>query len=88
MLGTSDIINFALQTLNYVLITSMPIVLAAAVSGILVSLLQALTQVQEQTLPFAIKLLAVTAALGLTFQFIGAEFAQFTRTMFDLIARL
>ncbi len=44
-----------------VMLLSLPPILVASVVGIGISLLQALTQVQEQTVSFAIKLIAVAA---------------------------
>ena len=48
-------VNSALMT---VLITSAPVLLAAVVIGVLVGLAQALTQIHDQTLPQAVKLIA------------------------------
>ncbi len=48
-------VNEALLT---VLIASSPILLAAMLIGVLVGLIQALTQIQDQTLPQAVKLIA------------------------------
>lgn len=48
-------VNSALMT---VLLTSAPVLLAAVVIGILVGLAQALTQIHDQTLPQAVKLIA------------------------------
>ncbi len=48
-------VNSALMT---VLITSAPVLLGAVVIGILVGLAQALTQIHDQTLPQAVKLIA------------------------------
>ena len=48
-------VNGALMT---VLLTSAPVLLAAVVIGILVGLAQALTQIHDQTLPQAVKLIA------------------------------
>ena len=62
-------VNKALMT---VLITSAPILLTAVVLGILVGLLQALTQIQDQTLPQAVKLIA-TLLIIMT---LGPLFAQ------------
>ncbi|QUJ02457.1 flagellar biosynthetic protein FliQ [Salmonella enterica subsp. enterica] len=44
--------------------TSMPVVLVASVVGVIVSLVQALTQIQDQTLKFMIKLLAIAITHG------------------------
>lgn len=46
-----------------ILIASTPVLLAAMVIGVLVGLLQALTQIHDQTLPQAIKLFAILLIL-------------------------
>lgn len=55
----------AKQALFLVLILAAPPVLAALVVGLLVSLLQATTQIQEQTLTFVPKMVAVSVVLAL-----------------------
>ena len=84
----ADVINYTTQTLNLVLWLSLPPVLAAATIGILISLIQALTQVQEQTLPFAFKLVAVIIALAVMMETIGAEFYLFTQHIFGSLHTL
>ena len=81
----SEVTSLAVQTIVFVLQLSLPVVIAAAVTGVLVSLLQALTQVQDQTLPFAFKLIAVTAALFFTLQTMGSELLLFTQLVFDRV---
>ncbi len=49
-MSSADILHFTNQTLWLVLVLSLPPVLVAALIGTLVSLVQALTQIQEQTL--------------------------------------
>jgi type III secretion protein S len=61
------------QTLTLVLYLSMPTIIVASLVGLIMSLLQALTQVQEQTLPFAVKLIAVSATLWGTASFTANE---------------
>lgn len=58
-----NVINFAIQALYLVLIISLPPIIVASLIGIIVSLLQAITQLQEQTLTFGIKLVAVIITL-------------------------
>lgn len=48
-MSSADILHFTNQTLWLVLVLSLPPVLVAALIGTLVSLVQALTQIQEQT---------------------------------------
>jgi len=67
------------------LMLSGPTILVAAIVGILFAVVQALTQIQEQTLSFAVKLLAVMAALAFTFQWMGSELYQFAFNLFDVI---
>ena len=80
-----EVVALATQALAFVLQLSLPVVLAAAVTGVLISLLQALTQIQDQTLPFAFKLIAVTAVLFLTLQTIGSELLLFTNLVFERV---
>lgn len=76
------------QALILVLILSMPPIIVATVVGVLVSLIQALTQVQEQTLGFAVKLIVVTLVLLLTAGWTGAELYKFTLQIFDTFPTL
>ena len=76
-------IDYTLQALILVLILSLPPVVIAAGTGLLVSLLQALTQVQEQTISFTVKLVAVIITLIVTARWVGAELYMFTLKLFD-----
>ena len=61
---------------------SLPVLLVGMVVGFLVSLLQAVTQIQEQTLSFIPKILAVAATLFLTLPWILTVLVDYTREMF------
>ncbi len=82
------IIDLTAKALTLVLILSLPPIIAATLVGLLVSLLQALTQVQEQTLSFAVKLVVVTAVLVLTMPWVGAELLRFTEYLFDVFPQV
>lgn len=69
-----------------VLLTAPPLIVAVAV-GVLTSLVQALMQVQDQTLPFGLKLLAVGLTLAMTGRWIGVELIQLTNMAFNMIAQ-
>lgn len=71
------------EAMMLVMILSMPPIIVASVVGIVVSLLQALTQVQEQTLSFAVKLVAVALTIFAMAGILGAEILNFTTTLFD-----
>jgi len=60
-----DVINIARNTLWVIIETSMPLLLVSMVVGLIISLFQTLTSIQEQTLTFVPKLLAIFVALML-----------------------
>lgn len=76
------------QALLLVLYLSLPPILAAALVGTLVSLLQALTQIQEQTLSFSIKLFVVVVTIFITARWQGEELYNFAFNIFDNISTL
>ncbi|RSU46999.1 flagellar biosynthetic protein FliQ [Sphingomonas sp. S-NIH.Pt15_0812] len=62
-----------------------PLLLASLVIGIAVGLLQALTQIQEQTLTFVPKLMVMGVVLLLSMPMIGRAMADFTHIVADHI---
>jgi type III secretion protein S len=62
---------------------SLPAIVVASVTGLMVSLFQAVTQLQEQTLSFGIKLISVIATIVLTSSWLGGELLRFSRNIFD-----
>ena len=79
----SAIIEYTSSSLLLVLYLSLPPIIAAATAGTLVSLLQALTQIQEQTLSFAIKLFVVIMTIFFTARWLGAELYTFAFRIFN-----
>ena len=75
------------QGMLLVVVLSAPPLIVAVVVGVLTSLVQALMQVQDQTLPFGIKLVAVGITLILTGRWIGLELIQLINLTFDMIGR-
>lgn len=84
-MGEGDIINLTAHALMLTLILSMPPIIAAAGVGLLVSLIQALTQIQEQTLPFAFKLIAVVISIFVTARWMGIEVYNFSLSIMQNI---
>lgn len=64
---------------------SLPILLVALVVGVVISLLQALTQVQEQTLTFVPKILAVFGVLILLLPYMFGSLQDFATNLFNLM---
>ncbi|MDR1458279.1 MAG: type III secretion system export apparatus subunit SctS [Puniceicoccales bacterium] len=82
------IINITSKAMILVLILSMPPILVATFVGLLTSLLQALTQIQEQTLGFAIKLIATVLVLSLSAYWIGGQLLAFADNIFTTFPSL
>lgn len=87
-MGAPDLVSFLSKALYLVLWLSLPPIIVASVVGTLFSLFQALTQIQEQTLSFAIKLIAVMATLALSARWIGGELFNFTISIFEMFPQL
>ncbi|MBF0493119.1 MAG: flagellar biosynthesis protein FliQ [Deltaproteobacteria bacterium] len=79
----SYLVMISKQSLYLVLILSAPPVLVAMILGLMISLLQATTQVQEQTLTFVPKLVAVMVTLALTGPWAMLQLVSFTMTLLD-----
>ncbi len=77
-----DIVQFAVWT---ALTASAPVVLVAMIVGIGIALVQALTQVQEITLTFVPKIVAIMLVVALTGPFIGSQISAFTNVIFERI---
>lgn len=75
--------QYVMQSLYLMLVISMPPIVVASVVGVLVSIFQALTQIQEQTLSFAIKLVAVGLCLFYTSGWMGITIYRFTIEMMN-----
>jgi type III secretion protein S len=76
-------IEYASQALYLVMIISLPPIVIASVIGIMLSLIQAVTQLQEQTLTFGVKLLAVVGSLFALGGWMSAEILRFAGEIFD-----
>ena len=82
-----DIIYMFKQAMVLVVMLSAPPLAVAVIIGIIFSLLQAVMQLQDQTLPFGVKLVAVGVTLVVTGRWIGLELVQLINLTFDMIAR-
>ncbi|MFH2005864.1 MAG: type III secretion system export apparatus subunit SctS [bacterium] len=79
-------LQVAREGLLLVLLCSAPPVLAALAVGLLMGVLQAATQVQEQTLSQVPKIVAVAAALLVAGPWMGGQLLRFTDALFAAIA--
>ena len=82
---TIDLVSYMTQALYLALWLSLPPIAVAAIVGTLFSLFQALTQIQEMTLVFVPKILAIFITMLITLPFIGAVMAGYMTHVVDLI---
>jgi flagellar biosynthetic protein FliQ len=84
----SDLVLLSAETLYLALVVSMPALVASLAVGLGLGVLQAVTQVQEQTLTFVPKLVAVAAVLALLGGWMTGELVRFTTELWTSIPRL
>jgi flagellar biosynthesis protein FliQ len=77
-----EVLDVARDAIVTLLVVSLPLMLVGLVVGVIISLFQALTQIQETTLVFVPKIIAVFVALLLALPFMAdklhAEFISIT----------
>jgi len=79
----NEIYQLAYQALLLILILSGPPIVISMLIGLFIAVLQAATQIQEQTLSFTVKLVAVIFTLLLMGPWLGGQILQFASTIFQ-----
>jgi flagellar biosynthesis protein FliQ len=77
-----DIMQAAIWT---ILVASGPAVAAGMIVGVVIALIQALTQVQEMTLTFVPKILAIMITIGISAPFVGGQISLFANLVFSRV---
>lgn len=78
---TAQIYQLTYQALLLILILSGPPIIISMAFGLFVAIFQAATQIQEQTLSFTIKLIAVIITLLVMGSWLGGQILQFTNNI-------
>jgi len=78
----SQLVELAYQGLYLILILSGPPIVISMIFGLGVAIFQAATQIQEQTLSFTIKLVAVIMTIMFMGGWLGSEIVQFSNNIF------
>jgi flagellar biosynthetic protein FliQ len=85
-MSQADVITTMRDAISTVIIAAAPMLVVAIVVGLIVSIFQATTQIQESTLAFVPKIVAVLLALLLFSGFIMNTLEGFTLRMFASVA--
>jgi flagellar biosynthetic protein FliQ len=81
----TTVIDLGRQALELTLLVSAPLFIAALVTGLIVSIFQAATQINEQTLSFVPKLVATFITLVLAGPWMITQLTDFIRRLFENI---
>jgi flagellar biosynthetic protein FliQ len=82
-----EALDVARQAIFVLLKVAGPMMIVGLAVGLVVSLFQALTQIQEMTLAFIPKIVAIFVTLLVTLPFVGAQMAGLMETIADMIVR-
>lgn len=85
-MNESDALHLVQNAIWSVIVGAGPAVTAATLVGVVIALVQALTQVQEATLTFVPKILAIFAVMLLLAPVAAAQLMVFTEEVYGLIA--
>ena len=85
---SAEIIDVCRQAIYVLIIVSAPLMLVALFVGLAIGLLQALTQIQESTLTFVPKMLAMLLTLVVALPFMFQTITDMTNKLFDKIVHI
>lgn len=86
-MSSAEVLDIARDAIWLTLLISGPVMLVGLVVGGVIALLQALTQVQEQTLVFVPKIIATFLMLLICLPLMGGLLGAFTQELFAKIAK-
>lgn len=81
-----QVLDIMYQAFQLALKLSLPFLLVSMVVGVVIAIFQAATQINEQTMTFVPKLLAILIMMGILGSTILVQLQDFTRQMFSMIA--
>ncbi|MEO0497083.1 MAG: flagellar biosynthesis protein FliQ [Pseudomonadota bacterium] len=81
-----ETIDLAQESIWLLIRVSAPVMIVGLVVGVAIALVQALTQIQEMTLVFVPKIMAIFIALLLTLPFMGTAMATYMESIFQRIS--
>ncbi|MXN63732.1 flagellar biosynthesis protein FliQ [Stappia sp. GBMRC 2046] len=81
----AEVLDVAREGIWTLIIVAAPVMIVGLLIGIVIALFQALTQIQEMTLVFVPKIIAIFVTLLIALPFMGQALMGFTNTVADLI---
>lgn len=81
----SELVGLGVQTFKIALILALPMLLSGLIAGLIISIFQATTQINEMTLSFVPKILLVVVVLIFLMPWMMNEMIDFTRSVLNKI---
>lgn len=85
---SAEVMDFAREGIWVLMLVSAPMLITALVVGLAVSLVQALTQIQESTLTFVPKMVAMLIVMAIALPFMLQSLEEYGQKLFDRIATI
>ncbi len=82
------VVQLARRSFETILILSAPLLIFSLVVGLLISIFQTVTSINEATLTFVPKIVAVMVAIIIFFPWMMTYMTDFTREIFSMIAMM
>ena len=87
-MDATEVVSVTREGIEVLILISAPVMLTALVVGLIVSFIQALTQIQEMTLTFVPKILAMLVVMMLTLPYMFQHLEDYTQSLFLRISKL
>lgn len=84
----TQVLSVSAHTIFLILLLSAPMLVSSLIVGLIISILQATTQIQEQTLSFVPKIVTVFLAMLIFGTWMASLMTHFCRRIFDQIANI
>jgi len=84
-MGGAEVLDIAREGVWTMIIVSAPVMIVGLLVGVVIALFQALTQIQEMTLVFVPKILAIFVTLIVSLPFMSQKLAAFMTRVGELI---
>jgi len=81
----AEVLDIAQDGIWTMIIIAAPMMIVGLVVGVVIALFQALTQIQEMTLVFVPKILAIFITMLITLPFLGSTMAAYMMRVADMI---
>jgi type III secretion protein S len=83
---SATVLELTYRALQLTLMLILPVTVVSVLTGLIVAFLEAITQIQDQSIGTSVKLIAVLLTLVVTVHWMGSATLEFARMLFGLVA--